>query len=189
MACLLRLLISLPFLLVSCVDTGTPELLREQVRLLSRDLRQLSNTVSPVEADRLATVAIEESAKMSADFKPMSLPWMNNMLVNMGLRKRGLCYEWRDDLFPHLFRLRPRTMDLHLVSSRRATRREHNGIIVTARGAPYQSGIILDPWRKGGRLWWGTLAQDKRHPWKPLPWKLTPMALRPLLMPELYPSR
>jgi hypothetical protein len=65
---------------------------------------------------------------------------------------------------------------------------EHNGIVVTAKGQRFEDGIVLDPWRKGGRLWWGTLQQDKRHPWKPLPHELTPMVLRPLLMPDLYPS-
>lgn len=186
----LRPLLLIPFLIASCVNPGTPEHRQQQARKMSADLQRLSPSVSRAEADRLATTAIEASAQMSADFKPIPLPWMNNMLVNMGLRKRGLCYQWRDDLFPHLFRLHLRTMELHLTSAKRATRREHNGIIVTAKGQPFEEGIVLDPWRHGGRLWWGWLAQDqKRYPWKPLPWELTPMVLRPLLMPDLYPSR
>lgn len=185
----LRLLLFIPFLAVSCVNIGTPEHRRERAQRMSADLQRLSPSVSRAEADRLATTAIEASAQMSADFKPIPLPWMNNMLVNMGLRKRGLCYEWRDDLFPHLFRLNLRTMELHLTSAKRATRREHNGIIVTAKGQPFKDGIVLDPWRSGGRLWWGRVAQDRRYPWEPLPWELTPMVLRPLLMPDLYPSR
>lgn len=184
-----RLLSSLlVLLLASCVNPGTPAERQGQVRRLSHDLRQLSPTVSAREADRMAFTAIEESAKMCEDFKPLCLPWMNNMLVNNGLRKRGLCYEWRDDLFPHLFRLKSKTLELHLTSARRGTPREHNGIVVTAKGQPFEQGLILDPWRSGGRLWWGRFDQDKRHPWKPLPWELTPMVLRPLLMPDLYPT-
>jgi hypothetical protein len=186
----LRPLLLVPFFIASCVNPGTPEHRRERARRMSADLQRLSPSVSRTEADRLATTAIEASAELSADFKPVILPWVNNMLVNMGLRKRGLCYQWRDDLFPHLFRLNLRTMDLHLTSAKRATRREHNGIIVTAKGQPFEEGLVLDPWRHGGRLWWGRLEKDRhRYPWEPLPWELTPVVLRPLLMPDLYPSR
>jgi hypothetical protein len=178
-----------PLLIVSCVNTGTPAKRQDQARRLSHDLQQLGPMVSQREADRLATTAIEESAKLSEDFKPFVHPWMNNGLVNTGLRKRGLCYQWRDDLFPHLHRLNLKTMDLHLTASRRDTWHEHHGIIVTAKGQRFEEGIVIDPWRHGGRLWWGRLSEDKGHPWKPLPRELTPMVLRPLLMPELYPTR
>jgi len=181
-------LVILSCVIASCVNVGTPVQRREKAARLSHDLQQLARSVSRAEADQVASTAMEESAKMSLDFKPLSLPWLNNGLVNSGLRKRGLCYQWRDDLFPHLHRLNLKTLDLHLTSSRRATLLEHNGIVVTAKGQRFEDGIVLDPWRKGGRLWWGTLQQDKRHPWKPLPHELTPMVLRPLLMPDLYPS-
>lgn len=174
--------------IASCVSIGTPAERQEKARHLSHDLQQLSPTVSAREADRLATTAIEESARLSADFKPFIHPWMNNGLVNTGLRKRGLCYQWRDDLFPFLFRLNLKTMDLHLTASKRDTWQEHHGIIVTAKGQRFEDGLVIDPWRHGGRLWWGLLKNDKGHPWKPLPRELTPMVLRPLLMPDLYPS-
>lgn len=181
-------LLLLPLLIISCVNTGTPATRKEQAQRLSRDLQQLSPTVNAREADRFAVTAIEESAKLSSDFKPFIHPWMNNGLVNTGLRKRGLCYQWRDDLFPFLHRLNLKTLEMHLTSSRRDTMREHHGIIVTAKGQRFEDGLVIDPWRHGGRLWWGRLADDKGHPWKPLPRDLTPVVLRPLLMPELYPS-
>lgn len=185
----LRLLPVLPLLiLASCVNLGTVEARREKARQLSLDFQRLSPTVNPAEADKLAVTAIEASADLSREFKPVNMPWGNNALRNLGLRKRGLCYEWRDDLFPHLHRLHLKTLELHLTSAFRATPREHNGIIVTAKGQDFYQGIILDPWRRGGRLWWGTFGQDKKHKWKPLPWELTPMSLRPYLMPHLYPA-
>lgn len=184
----LRLLPLLTLFLASCVNVGTPETRAGKARQLSQDLQKLSPTVNPAEADKLAHTAIEVSARLSEDFKPMALPWANNALRNMGLRKRGLCYEWRDDLYPHLHVLNLKTLQLHLASAFRTKPREHNGIIVTARGQRFEDGLILDPWRRGGRLWWGTFAQDRWHKWKPLPWELTPMALRPYIMPELYPE-
>jgi hypothetical protein len=132
----------------------------------------------------MAVTAVEESAKLSKSYKPARLPWFNNWLVNRGLRERGLCYQWRNDLFPPLFQLKSKTLDLHLATSRRGTPFEHNGIVVAANGQPFDQGIILDPWRKGGRLWWGSLDQDNRRPWKKLNRDHTPMSLRPLLMPR-----
>ncbi|MBN8418653.1 MAG: hypothetical protein J0L73_07060 [Verrucomicrobia bacterium] len=184
----LLLAVCLAVCLTMCVHPGTPAERQEKARRLSRDLQQLSPTVSASEADRLATTAIEETARLSADFRPFMHPWLNNGLVNTGLRKRGLCYQWRDDLFPHLFRLHLKTLELHLTSSKRATWQEHHGIIVTAKGQPFEDGLVIDPWRDGGRLWWGLRKNDKGHPWVPLPRELTPMVLRPLLMPELYPA-
>lgn len=186
---LCSLLLPLTLALASCVSTGSPAELQEKARRMSHDLQQLSPTVDAREADRLATTAIEESAKLAADFKPFIHPWMNNGLVNVGLRKRGLCYQWRDDLFPHLFHLKLKTLELHLSASKRDTWQEHHGIVVTAKGQRFEDGLVIDPWRHGGRLWWGLLKNDHGHPWKPLPWALTPMVLRPLLMPDLYPSR
>lgn len=135
----------------------------------------------------MAVTAVEQSARMSVIYKPVRLPWLNNCLVNARLRKRGLCYQWRNDLFPHLFELKSKTLELHLATAKRGTFLEHNGIVVTARGLPFERGLILDPWRSGGRLWWGRIDQDK-YPWVLLDRDLTPMVLRPLLIPELYPS-
>lgn len=182
-----RLLLVLPLLIASCVNVGSEQQRRAKAQRLSHDLQQLSPTVSPAEADKLATTAVETSAAMSRDFKPVFLPWANNALRNMGLRKRGLCYEWRDDLYPHLHRLNLKTMDLHLTSARRDTPREHNGIVVTAKKQAFKDGIALDPWRKGGRLEWGLVSKE-HYPWQPLPWALTPMSLRHYIMPDLYPT-
>ncbi|MDZ4405446.1 hypothetical protein [Prosthecobacter sp.] len=178
----------LPLLIASCVNLGTPAERQKKARRLSLDLQQLSPTVNAREADQLALTAIETSAELARDFKPLRFPWMNNGLVNTGLRKRGLCYQWRDDLFPFLHRLNLKSMDLHLTSARRTQLLEHNGIVVTAKGQRFEEGIILDPWRHCGVLAWAKVAKD-RYPWKPLPRELTPMVLRPLLMPEPYLSR
>lgn len=188
MSSLPRLTLSFfPILIAACVNLGTPEQRQEKARRLSHDLQQLSPSISAAEADKLAVTAVETSAELARDFKPLRFPWMNNGLVNTGLRKRGLCYQWRDDLFPHLHRLGLKTMDLHLTSARRATLMEHNAIVVTAKGQRFEDGIAIDPWRCCGVLAWAKVSED-RYPWKPLPRELTPMVLRPLLMPDLYPS-
>ncbi|MBT8044731.1 MAG: hypothetical protein KJO79_07250 [Verrucomicrobiae bacterium] len=174
----------LALVLTACVDPGSPAFRRNQAQKLSRDLQRLASTVSVSEANKMAITAVEQSAGLSELYKPAHVAWFNNWLVNRGLRDRGLCYQWRNDLFPPLFRLEAKTLDLHLATSRRGTVFEHNAIVVTANNQAFEDGIILDPWRRGGKLWWGSFDQDKRRPWKKLNRDQTPMELRPLLLPR-----
>lgn len=166
----------------SCVNLGNPTMRAEQAALLSHDLQQLSPNVSAQEADKMASTAIEQSIRISEDYKPIRVAWLNNSLVNIGLRDRGLCYHWRNDLFPPLYELESKTLKLRLATSSRGNYFEHNAIVVTATDTAFEQGLILDPWRKGGRLWWGHFDEDK-YPWVLLDHKQTPVALRPMLSP------
>jgi hypothetical protein len=167
----------------ACVAPESPAQRSRRAAALSAELTRLSPSVHPAEAEKLASTAVEQSAQLAAQFRPMHIAWLNNNLVNSGIRKRGLCWQWRDDLFPHLFALKLRTLDLHLASARRGTSFEHNAIVVTAHDGHFQDGLVLDPWRSGGVLAWKKVRED-RHPWLPLPKELTPDSLRPLLMPS-----
>jgi hypothetical protein len=42
---------------------------------------------------------------------------------------------------------------------------EHNSVAVTAKDEPFEEGWILDPWRKGGELYWGPVKED-RYRWQ-----------------------
>jgi hypothetical protein len=42
---------------------------------------------------------------------------------------------------------------------------EHNTVVVTARGRPFETGVVLDPWRYAGMLRFIRVADD-HHPWK-----------------------
>lgn len=182
-----RLCSALLFVLIaSCANPGSPAMRDHQARLLSRDLQRLSATVSAQEADKMAVTAIEQSIRIAEDYKPARIGWLNNSLVNIGLKKRGLCYHWRNDLFPPLFKLQSKTLKLWLATSNRGNYFEHNAIVVTAEDLPFEQGLILDPWRRGGRLWWGHFGKDK-YPWVLLDQDRTPLVLRPLLTPKQKP--
>lgn len=171
-----------PLLTLSCVSPESPAARHARAAQLAADFKALSPLVASQEANSLATAAVERAAQLNREWQPAHFPWINNFLVNTGLREQGLCHQWREALFPALHALHPRTLDLHLAAARRATLREHNGIVVTAHGQPFDTGIILDAWRSGGILKWSLVKTD-HYPWKPLPRDLTPVELRPLLMP------
>ena len=101
---------------------------------------------------------------MRRDYRVFGPPQFHNFLVNTGIRKRGLCFQWAEDLLAQLDRLRVTTLELHWGEARADTLREHNCVVVTAKGQPFRTGIILDCWRHAGRLYWAELVSD-HYPW------------------------
>lgn len=150
----------------SPLKTG-PQLAQESSRLQQQFL-DLSPNVDPEEAARLAAASLEHAQTLARDYRAVRPPWLHNVLVNNGVRERGLCFEWTNDLFERLYPLRCESLDIHLAVARMDTRKEHNALVITAHGAPFESGIVLDAWRSSGRLWFGPAATDK-YPWLPLP--------------------
>jgi hypothetical protein len=136
---------------------------------LRQQLLKLHPSVAPEDAARFAQTAVEQSAALARQYHVVSPPWLHNVMVNGGLRARGLCYEWANDLFPVLHELNCETLEIQLAVARMDTRFEHNCIVVTARNQPFSKGVVLDAWRRSGRLWFGPVATDKKYPWKPLP--------------------
>jgi hypothetical protein len=87
----------------------------------------------------------------------------------MGFRDRGLCFHWTEDLMKRLLALDLKTYQLHWgVAHKGSELREHNSVIVTARDQPFEEGLVLDPWRNAGDLYWRAVRQDS-YPWVPLP--------------------
>ena len=152
---------------------------RIQAATLRDRLLQLGDAVDEGEAARLADAAVEQSAALAGQYRAVRPAWIHNILVNAGLRERGLCYEWTNDLFPQLYELRLKSLELHLAVARMDTPHEHNAIVVTASGHAFEQGVVLDAWRQSGRLFWGAAATDK-YPWQPLPHDRVPPELENL---------
>jgi hypothetical protein len=90
---------------------------------------------------------------------------VQNFLVNVGARKGGLCFQWASELLLRLNALHLKTIDLHWAESYAGTSGEHNVIVVTARGQPFEKGIILDNWRYEGHLIYGGVTTDPEYRW------------------------
>lgn len=71
--------------------------------------------------------------------------------------KGGLCFQWATELLLRLDKLKLETLELHWAESFERTASEHNVIVVTAVGQPFQRGILLDNWRYGDVLSGGLL--------------------------------
>ena len=134
---------------------------------LRTKLAMLSPTVRVDEAEKLALCAYKTSRRLAREYRVVFPPALNNILINTGGRKRGLCYQWTEDLLHQLDALKLETLELHWGEAFARTFSENNGVVVTAKGQPFAQGIVLDAWRYQGRLYWGPVRKDPEgYPWK-----------------------
>ena len=125
----------------------------------------LSPTVSPDDARRVAYAAYMTGVELRREWRVVWLPGVQNLLVNMGARKGGLCFQWAAELLARLDALKLKTLDLHWAESFANTSGEHNVIVVTARDQAFEQGILLDNWRYSGHLVWTQVAMDPEYHW------------------------
>jgi hypothetical protein len=134
---------------------------------LRTKLAMLSPSVRVDEAERLAQCAYVTSRQLAREYRVVFPPALNNILINTGARKRGLCYQWTEDLLHQLDALKLETLELHWGEAFARTFSENNGVVVTAKGQPFAQGIVLDAWRYQGRLYWGPVRKDpEKYEWK-----------------------
>ena len=130
---------------------------------LANQLAALSPRVDRNEAKLLADCAYATVSQLRRQYRMFGTPIFNNFLIYHGLKKRGYCYQWSEDLLIALDALRLTNLELHWGESNPGNWRENNCLVVTARGQPFRSGIMLDCWRHLGHLYVGPVASS----WEP----------------------
>jgi hypothetical protein len=131
---------------------------------LARHIAALSPNARPEEARRLAECAYLNASRLKREYGVIWPPLLNNVLINTGIKKRGFCFHWAEDLLVAFDALKLTTLELHWGEAQAGTWQESNCIVVTAKGQPFNRGIILDCWRHSGHLYWREVAADK-VPW------------------------
>ncbi|WP_425102117.1 hypothetical protein [Tropicibacter sp. S64] len=134
---------------------------------LTAMIAALGPDVDPGEAARVARIALTEPPQWAVQWGMTDPPIVHNMKVNSGLRPRGLCKEWADDLEARMRSEAFRTLDWHrAIANHDSILIEHSTLIVSARGAGMKDGIVLDPWRLGmGRLFYVRVPEDPKYRW------------------------
>ena len=117
----------------------------------------------------MAETAVREAAVLAEEYQLVRPAVSHNLLVVFGVKDRGLCYHWTEDLMERLDALDLKSVQLHwAVAYRGSELREHNCVVVTGSEQPFLQGIVLDPWRNSGNLYWARVTKDS-YPWKVLP--------------------
>ncbi len=104
------------------------------------------------EAKWLADTAVIQSAAIARDNRVVLFGWLNNILVNSGLRDRGLCWQVQQDLYRDMRRRPVKFFRIGLTVRDRETGREHSCVYVNAAGGGLQGSIVLDAWKNCGHL-------------------------------------
>ena len=159
----------LTFFLAGCTATPPP-VSETKVSELTSLLHSLDHGIPQKEARGLSQDIFYKTALLTQEFALTSPPVFHNFLVNVGLREKGLCYHWSDALYTYLSKKQYTAFEFHLVGANIGEYfTEHNALVVTARGGKVQEGVIIDPWRDSGALYFSTVKSDVAYQWKHRP--------------------
>jgi len=154
------------FLFAGCAVT-TPFVLETKVAQLSILLQSLDRDIPPEEAKQLSKDIFYKTGQLTQEFELTSPPQYHNFLVNVGLRDKGLCYHWSDALYLYLSQKKYASFEFHLMGANIGEYLfEHNVLVVVAKGGRVEEGIIIDPWRDSGNLYFSKVSKDRKYQWK-----------------------
>ncbi len=94
-----------------------------------------------------------------------SFPNYNNFMINIGLKKRGLCWQLAYDLLDFL---KPKgyNVDYYIAGANINNYfKEHNVLVLTCKGCKFEDGVLVDLWRLGGEVYCSTLKADEKFEW------------------------
>jgi hypothetical protein len=138
---------------------------KQRVANLEQLFLSLDAHVDRGEAAELARSSVTYAYELAERYDLVWPPLLHNTLVNVGLREKGLCYQWADDMLAHVSDRAYRSFDFYLGVSEMGTYWEHNTLVVSAKGRGFEQGIVLDPWRDSGTLYFVRVGEDKKYRW------------------------
>ncbi len=156
-----------PLLALPPASAPTPEM-QVEIAKLTAGILEMGQGIDPEEAARAARIAYTHTAVLKEAYQITDGPIIHNIKVNNGTKPRGLCWHWAEDLENRLAEEDFQTLDLHrAIANYDNWRLEHSTVIVSAKGDAMDKGMVLDPWRFGGRLFWSAVTEDRRYAWAP----------------------
>ena len=133
------------------------------IKDLAKALTGLASDVDPAEAQALSYTAHTTARRLKKEYRVVLNPEFTVFLYNVGLRKRGWCGHWAQDIGAELKKLEPKTLVLHWGEAYPNTTSENNALVITARNQRFEDGILLDGWRRAGRLFWCPVKKDDEY--------------------------
>jgi len=123
--------------------------------------------VDPDEAMRAASIAFSYTDVLAEQYQITDPPLVHNTKVNMGLKPRGLCWHWAEDMENRLNAEGFETLEMNrAIAEGRGFRIDHSTAIISRKGDGYSKGVVLDPWRNGGVLFFAPVEEDTRYFWE-----------------------
>ena len=129
-----------------------------KISKLEKDLLKLlpkTQAVKPEvqkEAHWISKTAYAQSAEIARVNEHLLFGWLNNILVNSKIKKRGLCWHYQHDLYREL-RHRPlHYFHLGLTTRDKGKGSSHSCVWVNHKGGGFANSLVLDAWARCGHL-------------------------------------
>lgn len=139
-----------------------------EIAKLAEGIVALGPNVDPDEAIRAARISFEHTRALAIAYEIVDPPMIHNTKVNMGLKPRGLCWHWAEDMEKRLKSEGFETLVIHrAIANANNFRIEHSTAIIAQRGDDMYKGMVVDPWRTGGTLTFNRTVADPDYDWLP----------------------
>ena len=127
----------------------------------------LSPSVDIKESKLLSKGVIQHSVKLSDSYNITTSSLYHNFLVNIGIKKRGLCWHFAYDMLSYVKKQNFKSFKYFIGGANIGSYwSEHNTLIVTCAKCSFDEGIVLDPWRDPRNLYFSKINSDKKYKWK-----------------------
>ena len=145
---------------------NAPSVPQTKMRELSLLFHSMDSTIPQSETMQLSKDIFHKTEQLTEEFEMTYPPQFHNFLVTMGVRKKGLCYHWSDALYAYLTPKKYTSFEFHLVGANIGEYfYEHNALVVVVKGGKVEEGVIIDPWRDSGELYFSKLKHDSEYRW------------------------
>ncbi len=155
--------------LVACgpPSDATDPVTEADVAALAKSIEGLGPDVDPLEARRAAEIAFGYTRELAIRYEIEDSPLVHNTKVNMGVKPRGLCWHWAEDMEKRLDAegFETLAMERAIANAFNDWLIDHSTAIIVAKGDGFEDGVVLDPWRYGGHLFWDETVDDTRYTW------------------------
>ena len=143
-----------------------PSVPQSKISELSQLFQSMDSKIPQSEAMQLSKDIFRKTKQLTEEFEMTYPPQFHNFLVTVGIREKGLCYHWSDALYLYLSKKHYPSFEFHLMGANVGEYFfEHNALIVVAKGGKIEEGIIIDPWRVSGELYFSIVKDDPDYAW------------------------
>lgn len=138
----------------------------QNIEQLSQMIQNLSPQITKQEANDVANKSIYYAMYLANSYDLVAPPSFQNFLVNQNQRERGLCHHWVSDILTYLKTQDYPTLGIYeVVANQGSYFYEHHAISITAKGRPFDEGIVLDAWRNSGKMFFSYIKDDMDYKW------------------------
>ncbi|WP_320034301.1 hypothetical protein [Halarcobacter sp.] len=165
------LIISLTFFLgCSVKNTQTNisniNITKTKIDMLTSEINSLNEYIDKEEARSLAFDTVTYSKYLAQKYEVVKPALFHNLLINLKIKDRGLCYHYANDLLKYLNTKKYKSFKLIKIVSSPGEYFEHTSLAVTTHRNKFDESIVLDAWRDSGELYFSKIKDDKKYDWE-----------------------